>query len=92
MQVAKLAGVPTPVIDRAREILAELEADGARAGRRSEAAQLCLELEPEAEDRPSTAQQQVLAELRGLDPDRTTPMQALDLLQRWRERVGGEGE
>jgi DNA mismatch repair protein MutS len=92
VQVAKLAGVPTPVIDRAREILAELEADGARAGRRSEAAQLSLALDAEAESLPTLAEQEVLGELRGLDPDHTSPMQALDLLQRWRGRVGGEGE
>ncbi|HEY8494160.1 MAG TPA: DNA mismatch repair protein MutS [Myxococcota bacterium] len=39
----------------------------------------------------STTERTVLEELRGLDLERTAPIDALLLLQRWRERLGGTG-
>ncbi len=39
----------------------------------------------------SAAERTVLQELRSLPLDRTAPLDALLLLQRWRERIGGEG-
>lgn len=120
IQVARLAGVPDPVIERAKEILLGLERRGSAAagplrgpvraegggvvecdsaepasgprsggtavggstpvsaGRIAEAAQLHLFAPPE----PGP-----LRELRGLEPDRLTPLEALELLHRWRQEL-----
>src|SRR5690606_21573600 len=79
IHVARLAGIPRPVIDRARVILDTLEAehldeDGtpripARATSRSQSRQLSL-FEPE--------EHPLLDEIRGLDLDHMTPLAALE--------------
>jgi DNA mismatch repair ATPase MutS len=74
------------VIARAREVLAELESERS-AGERARAAQLTL-FEPQ---RASPAEQEALAALRGVDPDATTPREALALLARLAERLRGGG-
>jgi DNA mismatch repair protein MutS len=84
IQVAKLAGLPRGVTDRAREILRGLEADGgARRGRSDAAsgAQLALF---------SGAAAAVLAELAALDPDGISPREALAVLAEWKRRAAGE--
>ena len=80
IQVARLAGLPRAVVDRAREILTALERDElARGGR------------PSVSASPSTSQQQLglfqappddhLRErIAALDVDRMTPIEALSLL------------
>jgi len=81
IQVARLAGLPPAVVARAREILNGLERDElSRGGRPSLSGegsetrqQLGLFQAPAAED-------PLRARLRGLDPDRLTPLQALSLL------------
>jgi DNA mismatch repair protein MutS len=94
IEVAKLAGLPASVIARARQLLAQLEAgeldsrgrprlaapDGAPAS-----PQLSLFTPPSARDADEDA---VLAELRASDANRTTPLDALALLDRWRRRLG----
>jgi DNA mismatch repair protein MutS len=83
IQVARLAGLPAPVIARARDILHALEQDELRRGGR-----------PAISGRPSTPQAQLgLFEatspveerlrdrLREVDINRTTPLDALQLLQ-----------
>ncbi len=90
IQVAKLAGMPAPVVARAREILANLERtefdrEGrprlAHGGREAAGArQLAL----------FTGQDEaVLAELRRVDLDRLTPLEALALLAEMRKRLSG---
>ncbi len=87
--VARLAGLPGAVTDRAVEILGELEARGAT----SEAPQLALfrsapRPAPDREPSPSSgAERAVLAELRGTAPDRMRPVDALVQLAAWRERL-----
>ncbi len=88
IQVARLAGLPDAVIERARAILRNLEggeldergrprlAGGAGPGD----AQLALFGAPAA--RPGEAR--VLCELRRADPERLTPLEALTLLARLR--------
>jgi DNA mismatch repair protein MutS len=75
VEVARLAGLPGTVVERAREILRELEAQAEPAkpsnGRAQVVAQLAL-FEPD----PHPAVQR----LRGLDVNQVTPMQALALL------------
>jgi DNA mismatch repair protein MutS len=104
IQVARLAGLPATVLDRAREILHNLESDelgedgrprlaGHRAreeetARSEEAAQLALFA---ANSPQSALETEVLDELRALDPDRTTPMDALALLARLVGQLRGGG-
>ena len=86
IHVAELAGMPTPVIDRAREVLRTLE-DAGRNGaspakrRASPAPQLSLlGVEP--------APSQVEVELAGLDLDALTPLQALNRLHELKAKLG----
>ncbi len=84
IQVAKLAGLPRAVTDRAREILRGLEADGGARKGRSEAAP------PSQMSLFSGAAAGVLAELAALDPDGISPREALAVLAEWKRRANGE--
>jgi DNA mismatch repair protein MutS len=94
IQVARLAGLPGRVIERSREILrnlegGELDAEGrprlAGAGAAPAPAEPQLGLFAPA--RPA-GEEDALEALRGLDPDRTTPLEALELLARLRRGLG----
>jgi DNA mismatch repair protein MutS len=107
IQVARLAGLPEPVIERSKQILhnleeGELTAEGIPrlAGVDPEAprgAQLSLSLadgSPPPEGPGRTAGQglgreerDVLEALRGVDPDATTPLQALEAIHEWSRRL-----
>jgi DNA mismatch repair protein MutS len=88
IQVARLAGLPGAVIERAHEVLRDLEASQdphLRAGVAVGAGhgQLALGLEiPQAKDQ--LRQQRILEEIQDIDPDSTTPLEALSALERWR--------
>jgi DNA mismatch repair protein MutS len=94
IQVAKLAGLPAAVVARARAILAELErgerpVEAPGAGR-DDGGQLALAFAGDpVEAAPSDGEREVLDEIAALDADRTTPMDALVALQRWRALLGG---
>ncbi len=89
IHVAKLAGVPADVIDRANVILSHLEEDHldetgkptvpARTSPHGDTRQLSL-FDP--------ADHPVLDEIRGLDINQMTPLDALQRLQRIREDLG----
>jgi DNA mismatch repair protein MutS len=93
IQVARLAGLPTEVIARAREILANLEGGELdelgrprlAEGSRGEAPPDQLALFPAGAARPS--ERAVAERLREIDPHATTPLQALALLAELRERL-----
>jgi len=76
IHVAQLAGVPRPTVERARAILAALEA-GHAAPIRPEAAAQGEQLSLFTQYLPHPA----LDRLRGIDLDRLTPLQAFDLLR-----------
>ncbi len=76
IDVARLAGLPRSVISRARQILGRLETGASLGG--SASAQLSLL--PQAPPPPPAAAIVVLDRLRGLDPDRMTPLEALAVL------------
>ncbi len=92
LQVARLAGIPPAVIERAKQVLAALERDGAAPGAPL-SAQLSL-LDPRSpnasaasEAAAPAAPHPVVRELAALDPDRMTPLEALTALARLREQV-----
>ena len=98
IQVARLAGLPPAVITRAREVLQGLEEEDRMPGA-AEDAQLGLFQRGAApapapvqapESREERAGRLVLEALRELDPDRTTPMDALALLSRWQRALREE--
>ncbi len=103
IQVARLAGIPQPVITRAKEILTNLERDEfgrdglPRRARRQERGApqgqpnlfSVSEPAPPPAEPPDPAAAEVLADLRLADPDRLTPLEALQKLAAWRFRLGG---
>ena len=83
IEVAKLAGVPDPVIKRARVILAELTEDRPSAGAPAapaggDSGQMSLE---------GLAGEEICAILRGLDLNTMTPLEALSMLFDFKRRV-----
>jgi DNA mismatch repair protein MutS len=80
IQVAKLAGLPAPVIERAKVVLAKLEAEDRAAPRGFED----LPLFAAAPVPPASSQHDglaaVLATLVGLHPDEMSPREALEAL------------
>ena len=91
IQVARLAGLPPAVIARAREILTSLERDElARGGRPSlsgtaAAPQQQLGLFQVA---VSEADEKLKERIREVDPNRTTPLEALQLLSELKKEFG----
>ena len=79
IHVAKLAGVPKPVLARAAEVLRGLEEGGQPRRKRREKQQALFVAEPEPHP--------VLDRLRGLDPDRMTPLEALQTLAELRAQA-----
>ena len=92
VQVAKLAGLPEAVVDRARDVLERLEA-GAREGSGAAAA-LAQDLPlfsahvPQPMSRP-VADSAVEDRLRDAQPDTLSPREALDLIYELREMLRG---
>jgi DNA mismatch repair protein MutS len=94
IQVARLAGLPDTVVERARDILKNLESAeynefglptlaGSRAAQRLDAAQ--MELFAGRRDR--IEEEAVLEEIRRAEPDRLAPLDALMRLAAWKERL-----
>ncbi len=80
IQVAKLAGLPRAVVERARAVLARLEAGRERSGGGGLQALPLFADQPPPPPPPSALE----VALRQADPDRLTPKEALDLLYRLR--------
>src|SRR3981189_91356 len=83
IQVAKLAGLPPPVIARAKSVLAKLEAQDRGQTARALADDLPLFAVPSraaAEPQPPSAAEQLIAALHALHPDEMSPRDALEAL------------
>ncbi len=83
IEVAKLAGVPAPVVNRAKEVLAELE-----AGKHQGTAVPVLQEEPEAQ--VSFGQQtesKLLEKLSSIDLNTLTPIEALNVLYELKKMI-----
>jgi len=86
IEVAKLAGLPPEVIERARQVLEEHETAAHRltdelAGEEPSSVQLTM-FTPLSE--------KIVERLRGADLDRLTPLEALNLLAELKRQVGSE--
>jgi DNA mismatch repair protein MutS len=104
IQVARLAGIPAPVVERAKEILGNIERDEygrdglprrarrgpgrARPAARQPDLFAASVSEPAPAEPEDPAGAEVLAELREKDTDRLTPLEALQQLAEWKKRLG----
>jgi DNA mismatch repair protein MutS len=88
IHVARLAGVPKPVLERSRQLLSELAVQhvgqpkisrGKKSDKPIDDSQLPLFTDPARE---------LLTLLAGTRIDELTPMQAFELLRRWKEKFG----
>jgi DNA mismatch repair protein MutS len=83
LQVARLAGLPAPVVERAKTILSELEKSDREAPKRALLDDLPLFAAPVRAERAPAPKLDALREaLDALDPDAMTPREALDALYR----------
>ena len=81
LQVARLAGLPPAVVDRAKTIFAELERSDRERPKRALVDDLPLFAAPAA--RPAGPKRDPLREaLEAIDPDEMTPREALEALYR----------
>jgi DNA mismatch repair protein MutS len=91
IQVARLAGIPDRVITRAKEILSNLEkeeidpAGRPRISRHKDNKKLSHEapVQPDLFGYPGD---DLIKELEALDPNRLTPLEALNVLAEWKKR------
>jgi DNA mismatch repair protein MutS len=84
IHVAQLAGLPRPVIQRATEIMAELEKSSGQAIHINPHAAQQVALFPETNP--------LLDELKGLDVNSLSPIEALNKLFEWQRRYFGKKE
>jgi len=94
IHVARLAGVPREVIERSKEILAQLEDEHLDAEGRAKIAR-----RPAAPKKTSLqltlfgpAEHPLVDELRRMDLNNVTPLQAFQLLQQWQDTLAEEGK
>jgi DNA mismatch repair protein MutS len=80
IQVAKLAGLPSPVIERAKVVLAKLEAEDRAAPRGFEDLPLFAAAPQPASPAPQDGLAAVLSALLALHPDEMSPREALEAL------------
>jgi len=81
IQVAKLAGLPTSVIERAKIVLAMLEAEDRATPRGFEDLPLfAAQAKPVAPDPRQSALETLVAALQSLNPDEMSPREALEAL------------
>jgi DNA mismatch repair protein MutS len=82
IHVAQLAGLPRPVIQRAGEIMAELEKTSGKAVKINPHAAQQVALFPETSP--------LLDELKGLDVNSLSPIEALNKLFEWQKKYSGK--
>jgi DNA mismatch repair protein MutS len=94
IQVAKLAGLPPPVIARAKAVLAKLEAQDRGQTARALADDLPLFAVPSraaAEPAPPSEAEQLAEAVKALHPDEMSPREALEALYRLKSLTGKAG-
>lgn len=84
IHVGQLAGLPRPVVQRASEILKQLEASSGKAVRLNPETPRQMALFPETNP--------LLEELKRLDINTLSPIEALNRLYEWQRKYLGEGD
>ena len=91
IQVAKLAGLPASVIERAKVVLAMLEADDRSRPRGFEDLPLfATPLRPSAPDPRQSALDALIAALSAMHPDELSPREALEALYALKQKASGQ--
>ena len=92
LAVARLAGVPAPVVARAKAVLEKLEATReATGGIAAGLGDLPLFAALAAEPAPASPERQLADSLRAADLDALSPREALDLLYEWKRNLPPAG-
>jgi DNA mismatch repair protein MutS len=86
IQVARLAGLPDEVIRRAKEVLAHLE-----QGQVTKPIDVLGKGIPRQISLFRSEEERIADEIRGIDPDRTAPLEGLRLLAEWKKRLEESG-
>jgi DNA mismatch repair protein MutS len=101
LHVARLAGLPRETIAAAEKILEGLTSSGIAAAPETEpsagrlSAALSAHVKPGAQNAELLLfpiEDIVLREIRSFPLDKTSPLQALNRISRWKEELGGKGE
>jgi len=99
IHVAELAGIPTDVTQRAKEILAILESENTEAtqiieAKKPKSSKRVAETGPTLFDVPRHVQKpsEIEEELKKLDADRLTPIEALQKISEWKRKLLGNGK
>lgn len=92
IQVARLAGIPSSVTDRAKEIVLQLiDADIASKAREIASEEVaCLsgpEEKPQIVEEAAPPEQMVIAQIAALDLARLTPLEAINLLYQYQDEI-----
>lgn len=90
VNVARMAGIPSPVLKRALKLLQELEADHDRPVQLDLFASLQYDTTVFEEPTEDAAVNPVLEELRAVDVNNLTPLEALQLLAKWQQALKEE--
>ena len=80
--VAKLAGLPSAVISRAKEVLLALEASGGQKKQKKEQQLMLFDAQDDGEKEEEVAQ-----EIKQIDPNTLTPLEAISKLEQWRKKL-----
>ncbi|MCS7254001.1 MAG: DNA mismatch repair protein MutS [Armatimonadota bacterium] len=89
IQVAKLAGLPSRAIERAKEVLAQLEQPGSEK-RIAPSKESAKEVAPQIQLKLFEFQQHpIIEELQRIDPDSMTPLEALSKIYEWCKQLKG---
>jgi DNA mismatch repair protein MutS len=93
IHVAQMAGMPSPVVTRARDILARLEQDHHRPSPGTgDGGAADAQMDLFGSTQPAAELRGFLEQLRALQIEQTTPLEALALLHRWQEGLHDEQE
>jgi DNA mismatch repair protein MutS len=87
IHVARLAGLPAETLAYAEKMLGELNAGAGIAA----AAPLTIEKTPVAQGQLFSSEELVIQEILALHPDKTTPLDALTAIARWKKELSGNG-
>jgi DNA mismatch repair protein MutS len=92
IHVARLAGVPREVIERSKEILSQLEEEHLDTEGRAKIAKRAKIPEKRAHYQLTLfgGDHPIIDDLRSIDLNTTTPLQAMQLLQKWQEKLAKE--
>jgi len=93
IQVAKLAGLPAAVIERAKEVLKNLEANALNAADEPRLAQHAKikALPPQQASLFEELEQSLRKELQEVNPNELTPIEALNKLDQLKQLAGSSG-